>query len=1581
MEELVGRTLGRYELREMLGEGGMGAVFRAYQANLKREVAVKVLPRSLAKQHGYAERFTQEAETAAALEHPHIVPIVDYGTTDGISFVVMRLLTGGTLADRLDRHAQGLQPLPSMGEISHLLHQLGSALDYAHTRGVIHRDIKPSNVMFDNQGNAYLVDFGIAKLMGSTAGLTATGTTVGTPSYMSPEQWKSESLTPAADQYALGVMVYAMVTGRVPFEATTPFGLMHKHVNEAPTPPQAIRTDIPEAVGLVINRALEKDHTRRFPTVTAFAQTFARAIQGQEGVSTGFASKAAAGVTHTIPTPPSVDAATPPMEPTVVEPDTPSAFGPPSVPHRPTTPPTTPPISRPIPTLAPPTAKPIYKNPLAWGVAVVLVAIIAGLLVVILGGEEDKATDATEDPRIMVEAATQTSEALTTSVAVAVEGTRVAAEVTSTELPPEPTATLADDDTTATSDAESTTAPTAQPSPEPTIAVPTAEPTAVAIAVPPAGNVIDLPAAADVRDAPDESAGVLRSLPVDHRVVVGESSADGDWVQITYSYFGSEESGYVPASVFADAETSSDTPVTASDITEPLQAAILNPTVMHQRPDTESAAILALNIADRLAVVAVTEDGQWYEVRAQVRGTPIAGYILASDVEISDQPANFDEAATIWPQEATIASATMFYEAPREDSAIIRALVAGERILAISTTEDGEWYLIRARIDDASTTGFVRAEIIAIVDSSAQADETDDDVVMVDVEPQAAQIAVGSAAIYLTPNQDTAPIQSLPINYDLTVLAQSEDGVWLFVTFEFFSTEVEGFVLAENVSTGEPDAADVDQQRAILNSSTAMREAPDDDAPTTRALLRGWEVTVLEVVSGGEWVRIEYTRNDSTETGYIPASAVDLDGDEAVTSDEDPVSGDEPQQRAVLTSSTAMREAPDDDAPTMRALLRGWEVIVLEVVSGGEWVRIEYTRNDSTETGYIPASAVDLDGDEAVTSDEDPVSGDEPQQRAVLTSSTAMREAPDDDAPTMRALLRGWEVIVLEVVSGGEWVRVEYTRNNSTETGYIPASAVDLNGDEAAPSDEDPVSGDEPQQRAVLTSSTAMREAPDDDAPTMRALLRGWEVIVLEVVSGGEWVRVEYTRNDSTETGYIPASAVDLDGGDEASSGNSPFVASNAEWQPVIEAFHGIEMALVPSSCFGMGSDIAPEENPIHEQCIDSPFWINVTEVTVEAYTICVEDGMCEPVALGEDFDDPAQPMTGANWFQAQDYCAWQGGRLPTEAEWEYAARGPDDWTFPWGFEFDGDHVVYAFNAPDDFPASVGTRPAGASWVGALDMSGNVWEWTNSLFLDYPYGPAFENPDETDTNRTLRGGAWTYDEYRMRASSRSSNSPGRGADSIGFRCVRDDETAENGAISFAPHPAIIASAVPVYPEPDSRTTPLRALITGYDIDVQTRTTDHAWVHIAYQVGDVMEEGYVRAANVELLNGAWDDVPVVGDSMEPVVGEPVTVTFNVTVPEDTLDTVFIAGAFGSTDLPEWDPGAIAMEDTGDGQWTITLELLSGEVIEYKFARGSWEAVEKHEDCEEVANRVLRLEGTEPVEVNDVVAQWRDVAGCP
>ena len=285
---LSGSTLGNYELRQVIGVGGMASVYQAHQKNLERLVAVKILSQALTHEAGYAERFNREARTAASLEHSNIVPVYDYGTHDQITYVVMRLLTGGTVGERLSHQQQNNLPPPSLSEVTQLLRQVASALDYAHSLGVIHRDIKPSNIMFDNRGTPYVVDFGIAKLLEASANMTSTGMVMGTPAYMAPEQWRGDKISAATDQYAVGVMMYILLTGRQPFEAPTPYALMLKHMNDVPVPPNAIREDIPASVAGVIERAISKSADDRYPSMLEFSDDMSRAVRDAGEGKTGF---------------------------------------------------------------------------------------------------------------------------------------------------------------------------------------------------------------------------------------------------------------------------------------------------------------------------------------------------------------------------------------------------------------------------------------------------------------------------------------------------------------------------------------------------------------------------------------------------------------------------------------------------------------------------------------------------------------------------------------------------------------------------------------------------------------------------------------------------------------------------------------------------------------------------------------------------------------------------------------------------------------------------------------------------------------------------------------------------------------------------------------------------------------------------------------------------------------------------------------------------------------------------------------------------------------------------------------------
>jgi serine/threonine protein kinase len=219
----------------------MATVYKAYQASVDRYVAIKVLPSQLAESKEFAARFHQEARIIAKLEHPHILPVFDYGESDGVAYFVMRYLDAGTLKDRMETG----RPLP-FNEIDRIFTQLTDALSYAHGHGVVHRDLKPANALIDSQGNVFLTDFGIAKLLESASPrLTQTDAIMGTPAYISPEQAQSQPVDQRSDIYSLGIILYEMVTGGVPFTADTPLAVLFKHISDPLPLPSKVKPDIP----------------------------------------------------------------------------------------------------------------------------------------------------------------------------------------------------------------------------------------------------------------------------------------------------------------------------------------------------------------------------------------------------------------------------------------------------------------------------------------------------------------------------------------------------------------------------------------------------------------------------------------------------------------------------------------------------------------------------------------------------------------------------------------------------------------------------------------------------------------------------------------------------------------------------------------------------------------------------------------------------------------------------------------------------------------------------------------------------------------------------------------------------------------------------------------------------------------------------------------------------------------------------------------------------------------------------------------------------------------------------------------
>ncbi len=273
--------LGKYKVLERIGLGGMAEVYRGRHEKLNRDVAIKILHSSLTEDPEFIARFEREARLAATLRHPGIVQVFDFDTQGDHLFMVMEYINGGTLKQHLETMKFSGEFMP-LQAVSRVFSQIASALDYAHSQNMLHRDLKPSNILLDQTANVYLSDFGIARIMNSDE-ITRTGSILGTPAYMSPEQCEGTLLSFSSDLYSLGVILFEMLTNMVPFETDSPLAVLQKQIHDPPPSLNNYRQDLPDDLNALLQKALSKQPESRYASAAKIAEELSGIIQSAAG--------------------------------------------------------------------------------------------------------------------------------------------------------------------------------------------------------------------------------------------------------------------------------------------------------------------------------------------------------------------------------------------------------------------------------------------------------------------------------------------------------------------------------------------------------------------------------------------------------------------------------------------------------------------------------------------------------------------------------------------------------------------------------------------------------------------------------------------------------------------------------------------------------------------------------------------------------------------------------------------------------------------------------------------------------------------------------------------------------------------------------------------------------------------------------------------------------------------------------------------------------------------------------------------------------------------------------------------------
>jgi formylglycine-generating enzyme required for sulfatase activity/serine/threonine protein kinase len=1320
MKDLIGVSIDRYEIQAKIGEGGMALVYRAYDSRLKRDVAIKVIHASNAQQERFFKRFEREARAMAVLSHPGIVQIYDVGDFDGLPYLVMEYLPGGTLKRYLGR------PLAWQEAVSMLL-PVSDALAYAHKQGIIHRDVKPSNILLDGLGKTRLSDFGIAKFLDQkeTMELTGTNLGVGTPEYMAPEQGMGKDLDERADMYALATVCFELVTGKKPFQGGQALEILVRKINEPPPHAADILHGLPELLDQTLYKAMASQPEARHATMALFTSSLARVLgKAESGALPDLhetESEEEATKDFDLLSPESLELALEGYRSQLAE------------------------MAASVPALQEQVQAAVAAKD--WGKvqeiseqikvcensqATYQETIARLSLISDLRNQGDQALNTGEweglEPIILrLGELGQTGERY---AQILTKGLRQARQAKVEQISQEVRGHIDNQDWRS---------------------VETGLEQLRAIGLDAQDSHADLWARYQAaRKAVEQQKTEIQRLTK----LANDAMNEGDWVRTDAAVIALKRLG-----------------VEGQKAAQPLSDALFR-----KRQESETRDAHARQLIAR--VEAAINSGDWAQAESglaelrqmdarewDARVEALAGELEARKTWAARREQEKAEAALAAEQhkkemrrlsvltseavsmedwqaaENALASLRKLGEAGQREAAELAVQLAEERRAA----EDRERQIAEAAIKEAEIQ---EEETRPAVEAAPVLPQTE-----IQQQPEEEHTSLPTAAAAQPQKREKKPSgllkTLLPIGAGLLAVAAAV------------------ILLGNNGSL--PVAAMEETPAAVvieMQNTTSTQLPTRMETPLPTATLT--EVPTETPIPSPTPIS-KVSQKDGMEMVFVPAGEFTMGSDDG-QADEQPVhevylDGYWIDKFEVTNAQFAhFVEETGHKTDAERAGLAyvyfggSWKG-----VNGADWRRPEGP--DTSNSSRMGHPVVQVSWNDAVayckwagrrlpseaewekaargTDGRIYPWGNESPSASLLNyngnegGTTAVGSYPSGESPYGVLDMAGnvWEWVA-------DWYDYGYYRISPDENPTGPASGA---------------------YRILRGGSWYINEVFARSAPRNRSnpvftnVDRGFRCAVRASSSEiNQYSSLELITTPTPIASPIPAP--------ELTVGSTS-----------ISEFDGMEQVYVPAGEFTMGSNTGnSNERPVHKVYLDG-YWIDKNEVTNAQYAKCVAAGKCPKPSDTQYYANSQyvnHPVVYVSWYNANDYCAWAGRRLPSEAEWEKAARGTDERTYPWG---NGNPSAGLLNylGNESGTTEVGSYPRGASRYGALDMAGNVWEWVADWYDEGYYS---KSPGENPTGpangdyRVLRGGSWNSSVRDVRSAYRSRVIP-VSSHYGGFRCV------------------------------------------------------------------------------------------------------------------------------------------------------------------------------------------------------------------